>query len=401
MDFFNQIAPEGINKIYFNRSGTNSDIIKVFFAEYEKAMQQGKKIAPIFQKDTFYKSCLNVWNFVKYGIKYEVDPEGTQTIQLPSHLLNISKKGDCKSKTLLCAAIISNFNFNGVKPVIVIRFVNYENIPAYTHVYLVAFYQGEEIIIDTVWNKFNDQKLYTTKKDYIMKINSISGFEEAYTENIEGRKSKKNKAAKKEKRGVRKEKRKEKRKEGKGLIGKGKKIALAAPRGSFLALVRLNVRGLANKLKNAPSDKSLKIWKILGGNPEKLIAAVAIGQKKKPFLGSKAQTSVEGVGAVTIVAVSTLLASAGAILAAFAPILKMVEKNKGTQDGEAATDDLLEEAKSAGGDTSIPEGQVSDPEEGSGKKPTKGGFDFDFDLKDPKVLLGGAALAFAAYKFLK
>jgi len=137
MNTFNEIAADGINRVYFNR-GTNADIMKVFFAEYDKAMLQGAKLAPLFQKKTFSGSCEAVWDFVKYGIKYEVDPEGTQTIQLPSHLLNVSKKGDCKSKTLLCAAIISNFNFNGYRPTVTIRFVNYENITAYTHVYMVA-----------------------------------------------------------------------------------------------------------------------------------------------------------------------------------------------------------------------------------------------------------------------
>ena len=74
-------------------------------------------------------------------------------------------------------------------------------------------------------------------------------------------------------------------------IGKGiKKGALAMPRGSYLALLRLNYRGnawkimaiengdanLKNKLKNKWQNK-------LGGNYSKLIKNAKIGARKKPF----------------------------------------------------------------------------------------------------------------------
>lgn len=405
MRTFNEIAPEGINRVYFEK-GTNNDIIKAFFAEYEKAMQQGAKIAPLFQQKTFKESCFYVWNFIKYAIKYKVDPDGTQTIQLPSHLLNVSRSGDCKSKTLLSAAIIGNFNFNGKQPIITIRFVNYQNINAYTHVYCIATLDNESFIIDTVWHSFNSQKSYNSKKDFVMKINSVSGFSEAYTETIDGKKTKKKRE---QKRKERKEKKEKKKASGKGLFNKAKKIGLATPRASFLALVNVNARGLANKLYNAPKDKVTRIWQALGGNPEKIYKAIAKGHAKKPFLGERVNVSVEGIGElVTAATIASLLTSAAGILAAFAPILKMVDKNKKAKDGDLAedeqnTDDIISEAKESGGDVTIPDGEVSDPESGSGKdKPKKGGsgLDLDIDLKDPKTLLLGAGALLLTYKVL-
>lgn len=391
------------------KNGNNADIIKVFFNRYDEAIEQGKKLAPYFQKGNFEESCLRVWNYVRYKIPYQVDPDGTQLIQLPSHLLNVSLKGDCKSKTLLCAAIISNFNFNGKRPVITIRFVNYENIPSLTHVYLLATLNDQTFIIDTVYFAFNKEKTYFRAKDYKMVINSVSGFADAQTEEISGKKSKSKKKAKK---AAGKGKGK-----GKGLFQKaanaGKKVALLVPRGSFLSLVLVNARGIATKLLNSPGKKTLAIWEALGGDPKKLMDAINKGAAKKPFLGSKISgvaglEHLDGIGVVGAATVATLLVSAATVIAAFAPILKMVDKNKGTKDGES-TDDLLKETESAGGDLTIPDGEVSDPDPGSAKgknKPTnKGGFSLDsIDFKDPLtigIMLAGGYFGAKALKIIK
>jgi len=418
---FANIVPGGnkLKKHYSN--GNNADIIKVFFNRYNEAIDQGKKLAPLFQKGTFEESCLRVWNFVKYKIKYQVDPDGTQLIQLPSHLLNVSLAGDCKSKTLLCAAIISNFNFNGERPVITIRFVNYENIPSLTHVYLLASLGTQKFIIDTVYFAFNKEKTYFRAKDYTMEINSVSGFAEAQTEDISGKKGKAKRQAKRQTRKAAKKEKKAAKKAagkggGRGLFKAAKKISLAVPRASFLSLVLINARGIATKLLSSPGKKTLAIWEALGGDPKKLMDAINKGAAKKPFLGSKISgveglEHLNGIGVVGAATVSTLLVSAAAVLAAFAPILKMVDKNKGTKDGES-TDEILEETEKAGGNVEIPDGEVADPDPGSAKGKNKssggadgGGFSLDsIDFKDPLtigVILAGTYFGAKALKIIK
>lgn len=413
MNFTNVIPPQ---KKFINhyKNGNNADIIKTFFSRYNEAMEQGKKIAPYFQKEDFLKSCYLVWHYVRYNIKYEVDPEGTQLIQLPSYLLNVSRKGDCKSKTLLCAAIISNFNFNGKKPIITINFTNYENIPSYTHVYLNAKLGDQDFIIDTVYFDFNKEKPYFSKKKFQMEINSVSGFGDATQEEINGRrKNKRSKSEKKSKRSERKEKRKKK---AKGLFRGAKKVSLAVPRGAFLSLVLINARGIASKLLNAPGEKVLKIWDALGGSREKLMNAINKGAAKKPFLGEKISgveglENLEGIGVVGAATVATLLVSAATVIAAFAPILKMVDKNKGTKSGES-TDDLLKETEEAGGDLEVPEGELdpddADPgskkseEKKKSKKSDGGGFSLDsIDFSDPVTLGITAAGVYFGGKALK
>lgn len=372
------------------KNGSNANIIDVFFLRYKQAMEQGKILAPIFQKKTFEESCRHVWNFVKYSIKYQVDEEG-QLIQAPSYLLH-NKKGDCKSKTLLCAAIISNFNFGGKKPIVTIRFVNYEKINSYTHVYLLASLGKEIFIVDTVWNLFNSEKVYFSAKDFNMEINSISGFEAASSYSIEGRRSKKE----------RKERRKKNFKKGFHAF---KKANLAPMRLPFLGLVALNARGLAKKLNAAPKEKVEKIWMALGGDPKKLFSTIAKGAKKKPFLGERVNGIGDiqdlrdaGVGVVATASISAMLVAAAAVLAAFKPLFKKHDAEAGAEPG-TSTDEIFNEAKDGGADFTIPEGKVGDGEPGSGSEPAEGLLGLDFS--NPKVMLGTAVIGYIGLKALK
>ena len=86
------------------------------------------------------------------------------------------------------------------------------------------------------------------------------------------------------------------RRKGKGRlklkkIFKGiKKISLAANRNAFLALVRLNLRGLALKLKRVNQTKMLRLWERLGGNKKSLLKAISKGSQKRPLLGASKKT---------------------------------------------------------------------------------------------------------------
>jgi hypothetical protein len=84
------------------------------------------------------------------------------------------------------------------------------------------------------------------------------------------------------------------RKKGKGKFFKGvKKIALAAPRNAFRAIVSFNVRGLAKNLSQAVAKDSSKVkefWEKLGGKfdgGDSLIQSINKGKDKKPLFGEK------------------------------------------------------------------------------------------------------------------
>lgn len=81
----------------------------------------------------------------------------------------------------------------------------------------------------------------------------------------------------------------QKKKEDRKASGKPsrvKKVLLAVPRGAFLGLILLNVRGLASRLSamNKKDPAKLKaMWLRLGGDPIKLLNNVEKGAKKKGF----------------------------------------------------------------------------------------------------------------------
>jgi len=83
-----------------------------------------------------------------------------------------------------------------------------------------------------------------------------------------------------------------------GKFGKGgsrlfKKVAASAPRNAFLAILKLNVMGLASRLKiskdkNLPAwTNFLSKWKKIGGGNKPLIKSVDSGSKHKPKAVSK------------------------------------------------------------------------------------------------------------------
>jgi hypothetical protein len=375
-NIFNLLQPE--NKTVLNNiNGNNADIVNTLLAAVPKALQQGKSIYAPFVESDILKTCAKVWHFVKYKIFYETDIPGTQQIQLPSALLK-SKRGDCKSKTLLTIAILKNA-LPSCK--IFIRFVSYDrNDQTPTHVYCyVVTPGGKTILVDSVYFAFDKEKNYFYKKDFeIMEISTISGFENATYSDI-GKFKKKTKAERKERR--------------KNFVKKAKTVALAAPRGAFLSLVAINARGMASKLAKAPKEKVVKIWKALGGDPDKLYKTIANGAKRKAFLGSniKDVKGLENIGVVDIAAITALLASAAPIIAALAPILKLIGSNKDKKEIE----DLEKETTDAGGKLDIPNGEVGDPEPGSGKTaPRGGGGGGGLDmLKDNLPLIAGAGIA--------
>lgn len=124
----------------------------------------------------------------------------------------------------------------------------------------------------------------------------------------------------------------------KNIVKGVKTVGLVAPRKAFLALVALNVRGLAIRLNKLSESKLADIWvKKFGGKLSILQGAIKRGLKKKPLFGaSKKVKSIQGIGYVVteVDAIGELVtaASVATIIAAAAPILtvfmKMLNKEK-------------------------------------------------------------------------
>lgn len=80
-----------------------------------------------------------------------------------------------------------------------------------------------------------------------------------------------------------------------------KAVGLVVPRKAFLAVVALNVRGLASRLASIPQDKLRKVWvDRLGGQMSVLNSAINNGKRKSPLIGgsNKRVRAIRGIGYV-------------------------------------------------------------------------------------------------------
>lgn len=328
-------------------NGLNSDIINAVNSSFKEAVKQTAAIAQNFKGKTPLETCSNIWHFLRNKINYVKDPQGYQLIRQPRAFL-AAKKGDCKSFSLFAAGVLKNIYPDAE---IYLRFAGYSSLNIPTHVYTILAINGKKIVVDGVYKYCTKEKKYTFKKDYKMKVYTLSGIEEVET--INGRKQRQEKRQeKKEKRQEKKSAQAEAKKTApkklkdriKGVIKKtvkgGKKIGFAPSRGSFLALVALNVKGLGTKvltaIKEKPEDVK-NIWSKVGGDFNQLVKTATTGASKKRIFG------IEGIGSASGTAAA--LTSAAPIIVFFLDLFKKLKtggvNDTDTKDLETITTDSL------------------------------------------------------------
>jgi hypothetical protein len=157
--------PDNKEKTYYDE-GTTENIIEIVLKGCNSEIKKGfKEFCKGFRRDE--QGLRDLWSFVKYKIVYQVDDDGRQDVLLPSALWNRGW-GDCKSKTVFIVHVLRCLNIPYT-----VRFTGYSG-KSLTHVYCIAYVNGEEYIIDTVFDFFNREKKYKFKKDY--NISNVSGY---------------------------------------------------------------------------------------------------------------------------------------------------------------------------------------------------------------------------------
>jgi len=423
-------APNYKNNIAF-RNGSNNDIISTLHKALPQAVKEVATSAEQFRGANNTETARNIWNYLRKELKYKKDPNGYQFIKLPRRLTTV-KNGDCKSYSLLAASILS-----ALKMPVIFRYGAYNTELTPSHVYVITKDEnGNEIIIDGVYNYFNKEVPYFKKYDYPMNIQVLSGvmqqtrflqpsqrkrikitletlrnnqpagsFAFALISNrILARDKQKNPirynaaqlanysnmlrarikapnvrptikrfaAAELEDiqsgnfygfipfitenaqiSGIQQEIGLSFKKLGKGFskLGKGvkkglkkvslkniarglKAVGLLVPRKAFLALVALNVRGIAARLSKASPDKVAKLWFKFGGKSSVLASAINKGKTRKPIFGGGRIKAVSGIGYVYYgenepmngigepMSIGATLAAAAPVVIAFMKFLK-------------------------------------------------------------------------------
>ena len=154
------------------------DIINEVLLKFIDTRDQLKQFAPYLKGDTVRQTCYNVWAFWRKNIRYIADDarNGKQIVKSPAAVWE-DKFCDCKSFSVAVAACLHHLGISNV-----FRFVSFNpglpTIP--THVYNVAKYQGNEIIIDCCLPQFDMQKPYAKKYDYLEPgLYSVTGVSDA------------------------------------------------------------------------------------------------------------------------------------------------------------------------------------------------------------------------------
>jgi Transglutaminase-like superfamily len=151
------LPAQGNEKVHYE-NGKTIDIQDIIFRVNKKDIwKQTEKFSAQFSKDL--KGLRALWRFVKEGIEYQEDPIGFQYVQHPAALWQ-SKLGDCKSFTLFIVSVLQNLGIPYL-----IRFTAYRKGDV-THVYPVAILDGQEVILDAVWDFFDAEKPFYRKEDF-------------------------------------------------------------------------------------------------------------------------------------------------------------------------------------------------------------------------------------------
>jgi hypothetical protein len=151
------LKPRDKQQIHFE-NGKTVDIQEVIFAVNKKDIwKETETFSKQFSKDS--NGLRDLWHFVKEQITYQEDPIGFQYIQHPAALWK-SKIGDCKSFTLFIVSVLQNLGIPYI-----IRFTSYRKGDV-THVYPIAILNGERVILDAVWDHFDDEKQYYREEDF-------------------------------------------------------------------------------------------------------------------------------------------------------------------------------------------------------------------------------------------
>lgn len=298
---------EGINSTY-KMEADNADIRKAIVNAVPKATQQVKEMAASFSGANDQETCKKIFDFLKNQIQYKADG-ADQIIRYPSALLK-TKTGDCKSYSLLTAAILNNLE-------IPCRFVlqSFNEDPTPSHIYVETM---SGVKCDAVWGRFNSEKPSTFKYYIPMNVKYMAGISgncgctncrPALGTPINGvvddicwgrwpYKEGKNLFGKYDKNKFERtgcfitEGAKQGVKSTKDYIDSLnlKKYFGSIPRQITLGMYSMNIDGLASNINNTPAkSKLLDGWIRLGGDPKALNRAIVDGSSKKPIkLGMRA-----------------------------------------------------------------------------------------------------------------
>jgi len=327
-----------------------SDIVKGIVKYHKRHRPQYDKIAHQFWQGDARRTAQTLFNFQKRYVKNVTEGAQRQTIKSPGRIL-ADGVGDCKHYSSFINGVCDSLSRQGYPIKALYRFTADRPGEPVHHVFsVVSDKSGHDYWVDPVLGEFNRRPKFHNVTDIDM-LEYLSGtthggpqsgtYNRGSIEQVIG----KSKFLESIKKGVQHvahgalvnlqniQKGVKKVEHGievnahnaaKGVKEMSLKVGLVPARKAFLALVALNIHGIANKLFHTLKDKNLsaelmhKWQKTLGGDPKTLVMAISNGNKRRR-IGYHGYIGVAGVDDATVAA---WLALASAVIAVLAKFMK-------------------------------------------------------------------------------
>jgi hypothetical protein len=416
--------------IVAKQDANTRDIMSALVVAVPGAAKNLNTFAKNFYKGNDQEYIKKIVSTLRERVKYKKDSFLNQNIKFPGRLLN-DGQGDCKSLSLFAAGAMSAAGIkNGF------RFAAYRP-GAPTHVY--NYYinaKGDKIPFDLCINNLgetNSLKKIDMNVNYLAQPEigrgKIKRFFKQAKENREERQEIR-RENREEKKSMTKEERRAAKKAGKGDKKRPIKTVFLAPgRTAFLELVKLNFRGLANKLQTLETKspgQPKAFWNRLGGNYNKLEKAISLGATRRAFLGNPEEFTeraitrenkivkayvpkfknarnlsrfISAAPPAPPIDPATLSALIGSAVAIIKPLMTLL-KNKKIEDNDTKELEESEEVKSAealGANFAVKDAEPGTEKESSGSSESSAG-GLSNIFSNPLLLVGGGLALYLAFK---
>jgi hypothetical protein len=159
------------------------EIMSEIIATHKATTEHYDAIHPFFDCYDPLDTAIYIWNFLKYNLKYKVEPAEIQTVKTPAAILQDNATVDCKHYALFAAGILDAINRNNCEAIDwCYRFAGYKG-KQIEHVFIVLYPNTEfETWLDPVLNSFDDHSEMPKyfKDKYIEPTIAVSGIGALY-----------------------------------------------------------------------------------------------------------------------------------------------------------------------------------------------------------------------------
>jgi hypothetical protein len=171
---YDRLFPRAQGDVYTVRKNASLEDTVAFIPKVvHKHLHQTKAIARKLKGSSLYDSCSNIWHFVYNHIQYEKDKQGFEQIRSPARAWHDRREGvDCDCYSVFISSILLNLGIPHI-----LRITRYRQ-PYFQHIYPVVPAPSGEIIIDCVANQFDYEVPYSAKKDFPMDLQFLNGFDD-------------------------------------------------------------------------------------------------------------------------------------------------------------------------------------------------------------------------------